>query len=178
MQSQSNKRQEKPSKKFENLLPFTLTFVLLFPVWLMLSGRFDLFHIVLGIISCLLVSYFSWDLLFSSLAVKRIPTTLPKFTMYIPWLLYQVFLANIHVMYLVFHPKMMEKIDPQIIKFRSRLKSDLAITTFANSITLTPGTITVYATDFGNFEVHCIDSQSAESLPGEMELRILKIFNE
>lgn len=97
--------------------------------------------------------------------------------MYIPWLLFQVFLANIHVMYLVFHPKMMDLIDPKIIKFKSSLKGDLAITTFANSITLTPGTITVYATDFGDFEVHVIDSASAESLPGDMETRIAKIFN-
>lgn len=178
MPSQTQVKQEKNSRRFENLLPFTLTFIILFPVWLMLSGRFDLFHIILGIVSCLLVSYFSWDLLFSSLAVKRLPSTFPRFVMYIPWLLVKVFQANFHVMTLVFHPGMMLKIDPQIIKFRSHLKSDLALTTFANSITLTPGTITVYATDFGNFEVHCIDSESAASLPGEMELRIARIFDE
>ncbi len=81
-------------------------------------------------------------------------------------------------MYLVFHPRMKEIIDPTIIKFRSKLKSELALTTFANSITLTPGTITVYTTDFGDFEVHAIDRKSGESLPGEMEERIGKIFNE
>jgi multicomponent Na+:H+ antiporter subunit E len=168
----------KGKRRFENWLPFTLSFILLFPVWIMLSGRFDLFHISMGIVSCLLVSYFSWDLLFSSLVIKRFSKTLPKFIMYVPWLLYQVFLANIHVMILVFHPRMMDKIDPQIIKFDSRLRSDMAITTFANSITLTPGTITVYATDFGHFEVHAIDSPSAMALPGEMETRIATIFNE
>jgi multicomponent Na+:H+ antiporter subunit E len=81
-------------------------------------------------------------------------------------------------MYLVFHPGMMELIDPKIINFKSKLKSDMALTTLANSITLTPGTITVYVTDYGEFEVHVIDSQSGESLPGEMETRIAKIFEE
>ena len=178
MQAEVIEKKEKQKSRFENWLPFSLTFILLFPVWLFLSGRFDLFHITLGILSCLLVSYFSWDLLFSSFEAKRLTTIAPRFMLYIPWLLYQVFLANLHVMTVVFHPRMIEKIDPQIIKFRSRLKSDLSITTFANSITLTPGTITVYATDFGNFEVHAIDLKSAESLPGEMETRIAKVFNE
>ena len=159
-------------------LSFVLTFCILFPIWLILSGRFDLFHIVLGIISCSLVSYFSSDLLFGDADFSKIPVQGPRFLLYIPWLLYQVFLANIHVMILTFHPRMMELIDPKIIKFKSRLKSDLAITTFANSITLTPGTITVYATDYGDFEVHVIDSTSGDSLPGEMELRIAKLFNE
>ncbi|MBU2510588.1 Na+/H+ antiporter subunit E [bacterium] len=154
-----------------------MTFFILLPIWVILSGRFDLFHLSLGLISCFLVSFFSSDLIFSSYDYSRIPIQVPKFFMYIPWLLFQVFLANIHVMYLVFHPKMMDLIDPKIIKFKSSLKGDLAITTFANSITLTPGTITVYATDFGDFEVHVIDSASAESLPGDMETRIAKIFN-
>ena len=158
-------------------LPFFMTFFILLPIWVILSGRFDLFHLSLGLISCFLVSFFSSDLIFSSYDYSRIPIQVPKFFMYIPWLLFQVFLANIHVMYLVFHPKMMDLIDPKIIKFKSSLKGDLAITTFANSITLTPGTITVYATDFGDFEVHVIDSASAESLPGDMETRIAKIFN-
>jgi multicomponent Na+:H+ antiporter subunit E len=97
---------------------------------------------------------------------------------YIPWLLYQIFLANLHVMYLVFHPKMMELIDPQVIEFDTRLKSDYARTTFANSITLTPGTITVNATVLGRFAVHCIDRPSSAALPGDMEKRIVKVFRE
>ncbi|MDH3827011.1 MAG: Na+/H+ antiporter subunit E [Desulfobacterales bacterium] len=51
-------------------------------------------------------------------------------------------------------------------------------TTFANSITLTPGTVTVNVSVMGKFRVHCIDEKSARSLPGEMEKRIAKVFNE
>ena len=81
-------------------------------------------------------------------------------------------------MYLVFHPKMMELINPQIIEFESRLKGDYARTAFANSITLTPGTITVNVTVLGRFSVHCIDDQSGLALPGDMEERIVKVFRE
>ncbi len=101
-----------------------------------------------------------------------------RFIKYIPWLLYQIFLANIHVLYLTFHPRMMELIDPRIIKFKSKLKSDMSLVTFANSITLTPGTITVYVSIDGDFKVHAIDKASGDPLPGEMEEQIGKAFGE
>ncbi len=158
--------------------PFFLTFIILFVVWLLLSGKFDLFHISLGIISCALVSFFSSDLLFPSLKLKGLPILWLRFIKYIPWLLYQIFLANIHVLYLTFHPRMMELIDPRIIKFKSRLKSDMSLVTFANSITLTPGTITVNVSIDGDFKVHAIDRASGDPLPGEMEKQIGKTFGE
>ena len=81
-------------------------------------------------------------------------------------------------MYLVFHPKMLDLIDPKIIEFDSRLISDISRTTFANSITLTPGTITVNVSVLGKFTVHCIDEESGRSLPGDMEARVAKVFGE
>jgi multicomponent Na+:H+ antiporter subunit E len=93
-------------------------------------------------------------------------------------LLIQVFKASFHVTYLVFHPRMMELIDPRIVKFRSKLTRDLALVTFANSITLTPGTITVYVSIDGDFKVHAIDPASGDPLPGEMEARVAKAFDE
>ena len=157
---------------------FILTFFILFFIWVLLSGKLDLFHLSLGVFSCLLVSVLSSDLIFSTPEINKIPKLWFQFIKYIPWLLYQVFLANIHVLYLVFHPKMMTLIDPRIIRFRSRLKSEMALVTFANSITLTPGTITVYVSMYGDFEVHVIDEPSGQSLPGEMETRIANIFGE
>ncbi len=73
---------------------------------------------------------------------------------------------------------MIELINPKMIEFKSRLKSDVSRTTFANSITLTPGTITVYTGVMGKFVVHCIDDKSGEGLPGEMEKKIAKVFDE
>jgi multicomponent Na+:H+ antiporter subunit E len=49
---------------------------------------------------------------------------------------------------------------------------------FGNSITLTPGTVTVFVNVFGTYTVHAIDDRSAEALPGEMESRIARIFKD
>ena len=157
---------------------FILTFVILAGFWLIFSGKFDLFHLSLGFVACLLVAAVSSDLLFPAGISKGFLGSSIRFAGYIPWLLYQVFLANLHVLYLAFHPRMQSLIDPQIIEFDSRLTSDIARTTFANSITLTPGTITVSVSVMGRFTVHCIDAPSAEPLPGEMERRIANVFKE
>ncbi len=81
-------------------------------------------------------------------------------------------------MYLVFHPKMMDLIDPRIIRFKSRLNREMSHLIFANSITLTPGTITVFVSIYGDYAVHAIDEQSGQSLPGEMEKRVARIIGE
>jgi multicomponent Na+:H+ antiporter subunit E len=152
----------------------------MFALWIILSGKFDVFHLSLGVISSAIVAFFSADLLFGNQGIKviNLPASWIRFIRYVPWLLYQIFTANLYVLYLTFHPRMMELIDPRIIKFRSRLKGDLSKVTFANSITLTPGTITVYMTLDGIFSVHAIDKKSREGLPGEMEKRIARAFGE
>lgn len=160
------------------LFSYAMTFFILFCLWIILSGKFDLFHLSLGVISCIMVTLFSKDLLFPEPRAAGSFGTWIGFIRYIPWLLYQIFMANLHVLYLVFHPKMMDLIDPQIFRFQSRLKGDLSLVTFANSITLTPGTITVYVSINGAFTVHALDKQSREGLPGEMERRIAKAFGE
>ena len=168
----------RPSRARKRVTPFLLTFFIMFVLWILLSGKFDGFHLILGIISCSIVAYFSADLLFEtpSIKVTRLAGSWIRFVRYVPWLLYQIFLANLHLLYLSFHPKMMDLIDPKIIKFRSKLRGDLSRVTFANSITLTPGTITVYVSLDGNFSVHAIDKKSREGLPGEMEARIARAF--
>lgn len=173
--------EENPSKTFRpKRLPvtFILSFLILFILWIVFSGRFDGFHITLGIISSAMVAAISGDMMFTSSQPRGLFSLWFRMFAYVPWLIYQIFLANLHVMYLVFHPKMMELINPKIIEFDSRLKSDYARTAFANSITLTPGTITVNVTVLGRFSVHCIDDQSGLSLPGGMEERIVKVFRE
>jgi multicomponent Na+:H+ antiporter subunit E len=160
------------------LYPFVLTFIVMFGIWVLLSGKFDPFHLSLGLISCGIVSFLSSDLLFASPKPRGLLGQWVRFIGYIPWLMLEIIKANLHVTYLVFHPRMMELIDPRIVKFRSRLKSDVALVTFANSITLTPGTITVYVSIDGDFKVHAIDKASGDPLPGEMEAHIAKAFGE
>lgn len=56
--------------------------------------------------------------------------------------------------------------------------SDIAITALANSITLTPGTITITADKDGVFSVHAIDKDSAQGLPGAMLQKVAWVFGE
>ena len=168
----------KTTKDLGRLVPYLLTFLILSVFWLVFSGKYDLFHLVLGLFSCVVVTILCTNLLFPYPVTSRMFRCWPRFISYLPWLFYQIVLANIHLLYLTFHPNMKHLINPKIIRFNSRLKSNVSRTALANSITLTPGTITVFAGVMGSFAVHCIDDRSGRDLPGEMEDRIAKVFDE
>nr|WP_303649977.1 Na+/H+ antiporter subunit E [Desulfobotulus pelophilus] len=146
--------------------------------WIMLSGKFDLFHLGLGALSAAIISWFSHDLLFPRGLTGHTPRLWYRFFLYIFWLLWQVLLSSIHVLRLVFHPRLKERINPHILRFQSRIQNETGQVTFGNSITLTPGTITISISPLGKFTVHALDQESSASLPGEMENRIARIFGE
>ncbi len=158
------------------------TFLILSGFWILLSGNFDAFHLILGALSCGLVSFLSHDLLFQKRDEKGRLATAWRFVLYLPWLFWQIFLANLHVASLALHPRASDHLDPRIIRFKSKLKKDIARVTLANSITLTPGTITVHVLEDGEFVVHAITPKAAGDLSGEfqgeMEKRIAWIFKE
>jgi multicomponent Na+:H+ antiporter subunit E len=149
------------------------TFVIMLAFWVIMSGMFDGFHFGLGVVSCLLVAYFSHDLLFPRRSQYAWPRQTLGLLAYLPWLFYQIVLSSIDVAKIVLHPRMLDLIDPQLIHFRTQLKGDFAKVTFAQSITLTPGTITV-STHEDEFTVYALTRAGAESLPGEMEQRIVR----
>ncbi len=158
-------------------MKYIIIFFVLFLHWIFWSGTFDAFHLSLGAISCALVTFMSHDLYIQrkKLSPKIIKEAI-RFIKYVPWLLYQIVLSNIHVASLVLSPKM--PIDPKIIRYKTKLKTDVALTTFANSITLTPGTITADISD-GEFIVHALSKKVADDLiTGEMEDKIAYIFKE
>jgi len=162
---------------YKSFFSFLITFVLMFFSWIVLSGKFDPLLLWLGGISSLFVAYYFYDLLFPAMETGYINVFF-RFISYTPWLIWEIIKANFHLLYLAFHPRMKELIDPHIITFKTNLKSDIAITTLANSITLTPGTITVTADSDGVFKVHAIDRESAEALPGTMLKKVAKVFGE
>ncbi len=153
-----------------------VTFFFLYGFWITLSGKYDLFHLSLGFICSFLVGCVSHDLLFEDIRAKNRLLSTARFICYLPWLIYQIILANIHVACLVLNPKM--PIEPKIIRFKTKLKSDISMVTLGNSITLTPGTITMDIID-GEFYVHAISKKVADDLlTGEMEARIAYIYLE
>ena len=166
-------------KKKHRVLNILTTFTILLAFWIFLSGFFDPFHLSLGVISCAIVAFASHDLLFtqSSLRSMRERHRAGKnFILYLPWLLYQIFLANVHVVYLVWHPRM--PIYPRIIRFKTKWQGDLVLVTMANSITLTPGTITLDIRN-GEFYVHALSKKVADDLlGGEMQDRVGRIYGQ
>ncbi len=152
-------------------------FILLMITWVVLSGQFDAFHLVLGLISCGMVTWVSSDLLFRARedsVVERIREGW-KLAFYFLWMIWQIFLANIAVLRLALIPGAMKEINPSIVHYKTHLKSDFAKYLLANSITLTPGTVTIKI--IGNdFYVHAINDAAAAGLDGEMERRIARIY--
>ena len=155
---------------------FMGTAIILFIFWSLLSGHFDLFHLVLGAVCSLTVSYLFHDLLFVHVRIGNLRTMAWRFLIYIPWLLGQILIANMHVAALVLRPKM--PISPRIIRFKTKLETDISKVTLANSITLTPGTITIDIRG-DEFYVHALSHMVADDLyGGEMEDRVAHIFME
>ncbi|MFO7817449.1 MAG: Na+/H+ antiporter subunit E [Thermodesulfobacteriota bacterium] len=162
---------------FRRIASFILTFCLMFTLWIIFSGVFEPFFLGMGIISSILVAAMYHEFLFPHPRLNYLKFVL-VFSAYVFWLLWQVFKANLHLMKIIFHPRMMDLIDPQIIAFRTPLRNTLSLTTMANSITLTPGTVTISVNSAGLFKVHSIDKASAKALKGQMDKKINKIFGE
>jgi multicomponent Na+:H+ antiporter subunit E len=174
--SKSEKRIIKVVERKNRILSLIFTSVIMMAVWIILSGKLDAFHLSLGVVSSILVSFFSAEMLIPEAKLSYLLKTWVGVMLYLPWLIYQIFLCNLHLVYLVFHPRLEEVINPQIVKFKSKLEHDNALVTIANSITLTPGTNTIYLSAYGDFTVHAIDDVSAQGIPGEMETKAKKIF--
>jgi len=154
-----------------------LTFLLLMSIWVIFSGQFDAFHLSLGVLSVSLVTALSGGLI-----IQKTKTSL-RFRLriliggafYSLWLLVEIVKANIYVFSLAMHPRMRELIEPRVIRFKTSLKTDFAKFVFANSITLTPGTVTVRV-DGDEFSVHAISPRTADTLPGIMQDKIKAVF--
>ncbi len=157
-------------------MSFLITAIAMFIFWILLSGEFTFILITSGVVASLIVAYLSHDIFVGKADLKTETGRVFKFIVYIPWLLWEIILANVEIAYLVLNPKSL--IDPQLVHFKNDLKTDLGIVTLAHSITLTPGTVTVDA-NREEFIIHAIWQKSAEGIiGGEMQRKVKKIEGE
>lgn len=155
-------------------MSFIITAITMFIFWVLLSGEFDAVLLISAVFSSLLVAYLSHDLLIGGMDIRFCISRNFRFLKYIPWLLWQIVLSNIDVVKRTLHPKML--IDPCLVKVDTNLRSEFGITVFANSITITPGTVTIDANGEGRFLVHAIAREPADGLlGGDMRERVSKI---
>ena len=137
-----------------------ISFILFLSVWLALSGKYDVFHVSLGIISSLIVAYTSRDLINNSNNICKNIKIFIKFLFYIPWLIYQIILSNFMITRIVLSKNVIKNINPRIFTYETVLTSDLAKMFLANSITLTPGTITISVVD-NKLTIHALKEEGA-----------------
>ena len=157
-------------------MSFLITTIAMFLFWILLSGEFTFILITSGVVASLIVAYLSHDIFIGKADLKTETGRVFKFIVYIPWLLWEIILANVEIAYLVLSPKPL--VDPQIVRFKNDLKTDLGIVTLAHSITLTPGTVTVEA-NREEFVIHAIWQKSADGIiGGEMQQKVKKIEGE
>jgi len=118
-----------------------ILFVALFALWLLLVWSVDSQDLLAGLFLAVLVAVVFGGVFLSEPKQIIAPKRWFLFLCYVPYFLYWCVRANLDVAYRVLHPDL--PIRPGIVKVRTRLKTDLAKTFLANSITLTPGTLTV-----------------------------------
>ena len=116
-------------------------FIITFAVWLLLTWSLDVQNIAAGITIVFLCTVFIGHLFFDNTVKMLNPRRIIWFLYYIPVFFIHMVKANLDVAYRVTH--MNVPIRPGIVKVKTVLKSDLGLTFLANSITLTPGTLTI-----------------------------------
>lgn len=150
--------------------------LLLLGSWLLFSGHYDVFHISAGVLSVAFVLTLNDSLFKARLYSGDVhrPIRLLALAGYLPWLLKEIVVAALQVARIVLTPRM--PLDPSLVEFHADLPNAAAQTVLANSITLTPGTVTIDITH-GVFLVHSItDSSSVSLVEGVMPQRVVRLF--
>jgi multicomponent Na+:H+ antiporter subunit E len=101
---------------------------------------------------------------------EAVPLRLPlRAPIFLPWLLWQVVKSNVDVARRILDPRL--PIRPELIRVKAGQRNDLGRAIYANSITLTPGTVSLYVDD-DEIVVHALTREAAEGLRGgEMDRR-------
>ena len=154
------------------LKTFLLSFTSLFLVWLLLSGYFKSNLLILGTLSCILVTVLAVQLKIYSSQHHRLRFNL-RLPLYLPWLLKEIIKSNIYVARCILSPKL--PIQPQTLTTQPSQKTNTGIAVHANSITLTPATISVNIS--GNeILVHALTDTSAQGIMnGDIDKQVSKL---
>jgi len=147
-------------------------FLLLFAFWLLLSGHYDFWLIGLGFISSASAVFLARRM--GIVDAEGLPLDLvPGLLRYAPWLFGTVIQANFDVARRILHPRL--PITPTVIRVPAKQRTAPGRVSYANSITLTPGTISLEVSD-DEIEVHALSVDAAEDLQsGEMGRRVVAL---
>lgn len=138
-------------------------------LWLLLSGQSQLLFLSLGLLSVVVVVLIARRM--DVLDPEGHPVHLARLIfLYWPWLVKEIIKANIDTARLILDPRL--PISPTVIAVTATQRSDVGRVTYANSITLTPGTVTLAVED-GAFSVHALTRDMAAGVEsGDMDRRV------
>jgi len=142
--------------------------VVLFVLWILLSGHYEPLLLSLGAASCIFVAWIAYRM--DVVDHEGLPIHLTwRAAIYWPWLLWEIVKANIDVAKIVLDPKL--PISPQVFTVKASQVDDLGLAIYANSITLTPGTVSIDVKN-ATIQVHALTQELADGLlTGEMDRR-------
>ncbi len=147
---------------------------LLFVFWNVITATFVVYEIVLGAICAAFVAAISLSILAHSIDSRITPKVMLRFPFFALALIWEIIKANIDVARIIISTKL--PIAPRIIEYETYLPDDLPRTVFADSITLTPGTVTLELEE-GVLYVHCLAPHHEEGLrEGRLERMVAWLF--
>ncbi len=155
-----------------------LNFILMMAFWLILSGHFDFFHISLGVISVATVLWFNSKLrryvFFPDNVQVKTNFKIFRFFYFLIFLVWEIITSSLRIAYLIIHPKM--PIKTGIIKFRTNLPNMVSKVILGNSISLTPGTVTLHI-EGDTFLVHALTNESDEAhIEHSLAVEVAKLY--
>lgn len=146
--------------------------VVFFLAWIIFNGQITAEIIIFGVVIASLV--FAFVCKFMDYSIKKEKLLYQKcffLIKYVAILITEIVKANITVIHMILTTK--EQMEPIIVRFHTRLKSESSRVLLANSITLTPGTITV-SLEGDEYLVHCLDKSLAEGMEDSIFVKMLE----
>ncbi len=129
--------------------------------WLLLAGVYSPLVLSLGFVSISLTVFLIYRM--NIVTYHTVPLHLSwNIPLYWYWLIKEIIKSNISVIKLIWTPKL--SLQPTLLSKKTYLKTDLARVIYANSITLTPGSITISLNENGKLEIHTLMRETAEDL--------------
>lgn len=150
--------------------------VLFFLVWVIFNGRLTLEIAVFGCaVACVMFAFVCRFMDYSVRKELRFYKKIPAFAQYLYCLVKEIIAANLTVCRMILTRK--ERMEPVIVKVHTDLKTETARVILANSITLTPGTITVSLSG-QELLVHCLDKSLSEGMEDSVFVKLLQKIEE
>ncbi len=145
---------------------------ILLALWFLLSGVFEPLFYGYAAFSVVLTVYIANRM--DVIDREGLPVHLTaRAITYLPWLVWEIAKSNVAVMKVILSPSL--PITPTIVRFRGMQRTDLGRFVFANSITLTPGTITI-GVEEDQFEVHALVSGMVDGMEeGPMNRKVSRL---